>query len=201
MRNILWFFAIGALIGCSASTQKEGQKHDSQALEEAINQITGEQVELSAGMTQWKEGKDFFWFSDNEAQTMRNICLYTYPGDTLDEALVVSKRDSVMQRNIPGERAGMYMHTEKQVPVRHSRLMWEGTPLLRSVGQWEMEGDAMGGPFVSHSWVDTTRGCIVVAEAFVYAPGRNKSEVMKRLEAQLLKLIIHQKTKINRKQR
>lgn len=193
MRNILWLIVFGALISCSEPAKKEEQQQDSQALEKAINEIIGRQAELPKDMTQWKKGKDFVWLSDNEVQTMRNICVYTYPGNSLDESMVVRKRDSVLQRNIPGERAGMYMHTEEQVPVSHSRLAWKGVPLLRTEGLWEMEGDAMGGPFVCHSWVDTTRGCIVVAEAFVYAPGRDKHEVMKRLEAQLLKLNIHQK--------
>jgi hypothetical protein len=191
MRNVLWLFIIGALISCSEPARKGGQQQEKLALEKVISHITGRQVELPKGLTQWKKGQDFVWLSDNEVQTMRNICLYTYPGNRLDEALVVSKRDSVMRSNIPGEREGMYMHTEEQVPVSHSRLTWKGIPLLRSAGLWEMEGDAMGGPFVCHSRVDSTRGCIVVAEAFVYAPGRDKREVMKRLEAQLLKLIIH----------
>ena len=34
-------------------------------------------------------------------------------------------------------------------------------------GLWEMEGDMMGGPFVSHARVDRANGRVVVVEAFI----------------------------------
>ena len=55
-------------------------------------------------------------------------------------------------------------------------------------GLWEMEGDAMGGPFVSHSIVDSSRRRIIVAEGFVYAPGMKKRNLLRQLEASLYTL-------------
>jgi hypothetical protein len=160
------------------------------AIEQTIDSMFGCQIELPQGMTCSRQKQDFIWVSDNEMPTMRNICLYTYPGTNIDATEVVPKRDSVMQQNIQGEVAGMYMHTESKVPVIQKLVTWQGRQLLRTEGLWEMEGDAMGGPFVSHSWVDTLRRRIIIAEAFVFAPGRDKHETMKRLEAQLLKIEI-----------
>ena len=37
-----------------------------------------------------------------------------------------------------------------------------------------MEGDMMGGPFVSHAHLDEKNQRVVVAETFVYAPGTKK---------------------------
>ena len=51
-----------------------------------------------------------------------------------------------------------------------------------------MEGDAMGGPFVSHAVIDSVRGRTLVAETFVYAPGEKKRNIMKRMEAVLYTL-------------
>lgn len=160
------------------------------AIEQTIDSMFACRLELPQGMTYSRKGQDFIWVSDNEVPTMRNICLYTYRGTSLDVAEMVRKRDSVMQQNIQGEVDGMYMHTESKVPVSQKLVTWQGRQMLRSEGLWEMEGDAMGGPFVSHSWVDSLRGRIIVAEAFVFAPGRDKQQSMKRLEAQLLKLEI-----------
>lgn len=150
------------------------------------------QLELPQGMTHSRAGKHFLWVSDNEAPTMRNICIYSYPGFALEAGRVTMVRDSVMRENIKGESDGMFMHTEAKVPVTHKMMTWKGHRLLRTAGMWEMEGDAMGGPFVCHSRVDSLRNRVVVAEAFVFAPGRNKEETMKRLEAQLLKLRINE---------
>lgn len=183
------------LILCSCKGGGEGRQSltaTTTALEQTIDSMFGCRLELPQGMTYSHRGQGFIWVSDNEMPTMRNICLYTYPGIHLDAAESVRKRDSVMQLNIQGEEAGMYMHTESKVPVSQKFVTWKGRQLLRTEGLWEMEGDAMGGPFVSHSWADTLRGHIIVAEAFVFAPGRDKQQTMKRLEAQLLKIEIKQ---------
>ena len=157
-------------------------------VEQKIDSVLGCQLELPSGMTHYRMGQNFIWVSDDDVPTMRNICLYSYPGTSLLAEETVRKRDSVMQLNIRGEVENMYMHTESKVPVKQKLISWQGRQLLRTEGLWEMEGDAMGGPFVSHSRVDTLRGRIVVAEAFVYAPRRDKEETMKRLEAVLLKM-------------
>ena len=176
------------LCACHKSTASQTGEAAAQTPGHVIDSMFGCQVPIPQGMNAWKTGRDFIWLSDNEATTMRNVCLYTYQGDELRPELVAAKRDSVMQRNIPGEVEGMYMHTEGRVPLRQAIVSHEGHRILRTTGMWEMEGDAMGGPFVSHSRIDSLRGRILVAEAFVYAPGRPKEEVMKRLEAELLKL-------------
>ena len=53
-------------------------------------------------------------------------------------------------------------------------------------GLWEMEGDMMGGPFVSFARLDEVNNRVVVAEGFVYAPETDKKKnMMRRLEASL----------------
>ena len=48
--------------------------------------------------------------------------------------------------------------------------------------------DSMGGPFVSHSRVDTETNRVVVVEGFVYAPEKMKRGLMRRLEGSLYTL-------------
>jgi len=48
-----------------------------------------------------------------------------------------------------------------------------------------MEGDKMGGPFVSHAHLDEKNQRVVVAETFVYAPGTKKAKLLRRGEASL----------------
>lgn len=137
---------------------------------------------IPEGMTLSRKAKDFLWFTDNGASIMRNICLYSYPAEALDTALVIQKRDSVMRQNMPGEEPQMYMKTEAGLPVGYQ---WSAGGILRTSGWWEMEGDMMGGPFVSHSRLDKKRGRILVAEAFLYAPDRDKELPLQRLEEAL----------------
>ena len=118
---------------------------------------------------------------------MQNICVYVYPGDSLDPVKALAARDSVMRRAIPGERQGMYMQTVHG-SVKYALSTEKGRTLMTSRGLWEMYGDAMGGPFVSHSVVDTARRRIVVAEAFVYAPEMKKRNLIRQAEAALYTL-------------
>ena len=70
-----------------------------------------------------------------------------------------------------------------------------GRYVLEARGFWKMENDMMGGPFVSHSSVDTVNNRVVVVEGFVYAPEKMKRTMIRRLEAALytLRLPVPQK--------
>jgi hypothetical protein len=59
----------------------------------------------------------------------------------------------------------------------------ENTPTytLESRGVWEMEGDFMGGPFVSRLLLSPDSKTLFFIEAFLYAPGREKRELMQEL--------------------
>lgn len=143
------------------------------------------QMDTPAEMNTTKEGLDFTWITDNGTGIMRNICLYSYPASGLDSSVVISRRDSVMRLNIPGETDGMYVETDRRMPVRHT-LTPEGR--LRTEGTWQMKGDMMGGPFVCHSIYDPQDRRVIVAEAFLFAPDRDKATAMKRLEEILFTL-------------
>lgn len=153
----------------------------------AVDSVLGCGIKIPADMKYCKKGDGFLWFSDNAASGMQNICVYAYPGDSLDQAAAFAARDSIMKRAIPGERRGMYMQTVRG-SVRSAVLAEKGRTMMISRGLWEMHGDAMGGPFVACSVVDTAERRIVVAEAFVYAPEMKKRNLIRQAEASLYTL-------------
>lgn len=53
-----------------------------------------------------------------------------------------------------------------------------------------MENDGMGGPFVSHSRVDTENNRVIVVEGFVFAPEKAKRGLVRRLEGSLYTLCL-----------
>ena len=92
-----------------------------------------------------------------------------------------------MKINIPGSLEGQYMATDANyVDVKDFSV--KGEYAFEARGLWYMEKDMMGGPFVSHARVDRANGRVVVVEAFVYAPERNKRELMRQMEAALYTL-------------
>ena len=141
-------------------------------------------------LTSYKMGEQFFWTSNNTASGLENICMYSYPyegPETFNKEYMTAKRDSVMKVNLPGEKPGMYMKTDSLCTmikpiVVHNRYAME----MR--GLWYMEHDAMGGPFVSHSRIDTETNRVIVVEGFVYAPEKMKRGLIRRLEGSLYTL-------------
>lgn len=141
-------------------------------------------------LTSYKKGDHFLWTSNNTASGLENICMYSYPYEgpqTFTKEYILHKRDSVMQKNLPGEKPGMYMQTDTLCTVIKP-IVVHNMYAMEARGLWIMKGDCMGGPFVSHSRVDTETGRVVVVEGFVYAPEKMKRGLMRRLEGSLYTL-------------
>ena len=150
------------------------------------------QLWAPAEIKSYKKGKDFFWASSNTASGLVNICMYSYPYEgprTFNKQYVLAKRDSVMKANIPGTEPRMYMATDT-LCTSVKPIAVKGEYAMETRGLWKMEHDAMGGPFVSHSRVDTLNNRVVVAEGFVYAPEKMKRGLIRRLEAALYTLCL-----------
>lgn len=176
-----------AEINTAISTLRAGSNRKA---ESSIRRMFGWDMLIPAEMKAGKTGRNFIWLSDNRPDRMRNICVYSYGGTTLDAHRALAARDSVMRLNIPGELDGMYMQTTPG-SVTAGLATEDGRTVMISRGLWEMRNDAMGGPFVSYSVVDSANSRIIVAEAFVYAPGTNKRNLIRSAEAALYTLGRH----------
>ena len=155
-----------------------------------VDSAFGSKVWLPAELTSSKQGKDFFWASTNTASGNQNFVIYSYPytdKETFTKEYFIHKRDSVMQANIPGAQEGMYMTTDA-VTVETKPINVQGKYAQEARGLWRVKGDFMGGPFVSHTRVDTINNRVVTAEVFVYSPNKLKRNLIRMLEASLYTL-------------
>ncbi len=144
----------------------------------------------------YKKGTDFFWTSNNTASGMVNICMYSYDyegPETFNKKYILAKRDSIMEKNLPGSAPGMYMQTDT-LCTTITPIMVHGGYAMEARGLWFMKNDGMGGPFVSHSRVDTENNRVIVVEGFVFAPEKMKRGLMRRLEGSLYTLNLPQET-------
>lgn len=138
-----------------------------------------------------KVAKNFFWASSVDRDNTLNVCMYSYPCDdkSIDSLLTlenfVAHRNAVMKANIPGEHEGQYMTTQL-LGLQSECVVRNGVVTQQVRGLWEMANDAMGGSFVSYSWVDSLQKKVIVAEGFVFAPGKKKRELIRELEASVM---------------
>lgn len=172
------------------------RSHSGLAAREARRQFAAD-LFMPADINAIRRGHDFFWASAEGAhENTLNVCMYAFTlpdGAVMDAARFAEKRDSVMRLNILGEPFGgrqPYMSTVKaRLGARAVRL--GGADALEVRGLWQMEYDAMGGPFVAYAVADTARRRVVVAEGFVYAPDHAKRPLIRQLEAGLKTLRIN----------
>ena len=165
-----------------------------------VGSIFGCDVMVPMEVQKYKQGKDFIWASTDRANADMNFVMYSYPytdKNTFTKEYFIHKRDSVMKINIPGAREGMYMTTADSMFVDVKNINVKGEYAFEARGLWEMEGDMMGGPFVSHARVDRPNGRVVVVEAFIYSPKGLKRDLMRRMEAALYTLSLPQEQQID----
>lgn len=158
----------------------------------AVRRQFGYQVSVPEDLQSVKHGTNFLWASSTAADNSLNFCIYTIPhlsANSLGENAMVLIRDSVMKHNVLGPEPNQWMATDRRSTMARSRTV-NGRRIFELRGLWEMEHAAMGGPFVSYAFDDTRRGVLVVAEGFVFAPGKEKRNAMRRLEAALRTVVL-----------
>ncbi len=141
-------------------------------MEEKIRRQFGVQMKVPEAMRASKTSKDFLWIATNGAENLRSLCvLRLADSPKADWARAI---DQMLSQHIHGDQASSSMHLALATVQTHQE---RGIHLL--TGQWMMEGDAMGGPFVAS--VKKTRQSALVLLAFAYAPEREKRNIMRQL--------------------
>ncbi|HZK03672.1 MAG TPA: DUF4837 family protein [Bacteroidaceae bacterium] len=164
-------------------------KH-SHFVKEQMKRIFDCEIYVPMELIKHKIGDNFFWASTDKGERDMNFVAYSFPYtdvNTFTPDYFFNMRNSVMRANIPGPRDGQYMTTPRPyVTVVDSEVRGKYAQIAR--GLWEMENYDMGGPFVSISRVDEKNQRVIVVEAFVYAPGFEKRNLIRRMEAALYTL-------------
>ena len=139
------------------------------------------------------------WCCNNKGPMRRDIVVYSYPytdPNTFTSTFLNSKRDAVLSRVVKGSVEGAYMGTEYKVMpplLQRSVMVNDSTSATEIRGLWKIiNGEAMGGPYVSHTRLDQVNGRVVTAEVFLYAAGQKKRTALRQAEAILYTLSLPQ---------
>jgi hypothetical protein len=163
------------------------RKTHSTMVHDKLNAKFGITLHVPSDFKSWKDTTQFFWAS-NDANTGRtDLVVYTFPytdANTFTKEYLIAKRDSILGAYIPGAFPNSRMATDASTVIYTPvTLQDKYCGILR--GLWHVEGDMMGGPFVSYARLDEANGRIIVTEGFVYAPETSKSKYIRRMEAAL----------------
>ena len=166
-----------------------------------VNQLSELQklsISVPSDMTIDENHTGFSWlkrfrtkFADNNKhEIQQGIIIYTYPyvdDSTFTLDYQIAKRDSVFKYAVPGPTEGSYMATELRFGMQpeFAQKMINGLYVFEMRGLWRVEGDLMGGPFLSISMFDESNNRIVTIEGYVYAPHFEKREYLREMEAMI----------------
>ena len=162
--------------------------YEERALQAPVEKVTGGILHFPSGYRCRKYTDDFVWIADEKQYTNQTVLVYKYPVSgpdvfTLDK--IIEARNEIMKANVPGMFEGSYMTTTTAQEATTRSLRYHGRDFMETRGFWEVQGDFMGGPFVSHSFYSPDGKDVIVLEAFVYAPRYDKRQYLRQVEALL----------------
>jgi len=136
-----------------------------------------------------KAGEAFGWFSFDRIDSHLGVFTNTCSLDSLDGfgALdLIKYRNQLLQQQVPGTNPGSFMTTEERFPVTVTEKSFGGKTWVELRGLWKVQGDFMGGPFVSYFYRDEQNNQFVMLEGYVHAPQKpNKANFIREVEAVL----------------
>ena len=158
------------------------------------NTLLGEfdmKLYLPPGFRVAHQTDDFVWVRYETPDISQGILISTfrYESDsTFTKDFLLAKRDEFLKKNVPGSLPNSYMTTEHRVPSIFNITQHKGNYAAELRGLWRVEGDFMGGPFISLSVLDASKQRIVTVEGFVYAPRFDKRNYLRQVEAMVYSL-------------
>ena len=170
------------------STERErtlnaAKSNGAKSVEQAINQQFGIEMFVPSGYTTRNQIENFIWVSNEYPKASQGFFIYTHPfvpQDKLSVRALVNARNNAA-RLIPGEVNNSYMTTVTKIPNLEKNCYDEFLPQRKIVeingrqwvelrGFWEVEGDYMGGPFVSYTTLDERINKLITIDFYLYAP-------------------------------
>lgn len=136
-----------------------------------------------------KSSNEFVWLRNERQELSEGIFVYSYPyidSSQLQSNNLIQKRNEILKKFVPGALDNSYMTTEmrEQVYIQTGNII-DSLYTIEIRGLWRIQGDSMGGPFVSYTIVDTIKNKIITSEGFVYAQKLKKRDYLRQLEAML----------------
>ena len=162
-----------------------------------IQEKLGFSITIPSGFYIAKDESDFLWLRKELPKNSFGIFIYTTPyKDTLQLELnsLVSVRDRMLQKYVPGPSDGSFMTTEKEyIPPMLNYISTFPTGFAAEMrGMWCLVGDYMAGPFVSYTFHDEKTGDLVTLEGYVYYPNHDKRDDLLQLQSILYSIDLQQ---------
>ncbi len=133
-----------------------------------------------------KTAADFAWLRKITPDIEEGILIYTKPYSDTSEfnyKNIIAYRNQITKKYVPGPLEDTYMKVSDVFPPYWQSVDFKGSyaTLLRS--WWDVKGYALGGPFLSYTFVDTVANRLITIDGYIKAPRKDKRDLLLHLEA------------------
>lgn len=134
-----------------------------------------------------KSTEDFMWVSHDTQYTLQNVLIYKYPKengmDMMAPENIKAATDTMLMENIPGMVENSYMIISPVIDPYVGYRKYKDNHFAEMKGFWEVHGDYMGGPFISHTYYAPDGENMLTILGFAYAPKYDKRTYIRQLDA------------------
>jgi len=162
------------------------KRYEERAIRDTVNRIFGGSPFFPGGYAMFKKTDDFVWVGYHIRKAQLGIFIYSFPykdSTSFFPSNIIAQRNAVLKREVHGQPANSYMTTADIFPPLARNILYNRRHFVEIRGLWEMHNDFMGGPFISHSFLDQTGKNIITLEGFVYHPAGDKRNFLRQVEA------------------
>lgn len=159
------------------------KKNNNEAISTQIKQMFNMNMNIPKGYKIRNSKDNFMWISFELRQASQGMLIYSYPYSgkanfSLDS--LVARRNQ-FSAFIPGPVDGSFMTTSDIEPdLEHIRI--GGRYWAKMRGFWDVQGDFMGGPFISYSTIDIENRRVVTIDLYVFSPKKHKRNYLRGVE-------------------
>lgn len=182
------------------------RKYYERGIYNILNEKFDVTMNVAPGFQIAEEKKDFIWLRYETPEISQGIVLYTFPYVS-DSAFMVNYqlkvRDSILRAHVPGPTTGSFMATERRIEQINNFREHNGNYAAEMRGLWRVVNDFMGGPYISLAVLDAARQRVIVAYGYVYAPSKDKRNLLRQVEAMIYSLKLNnqkENDKLNQQQ-
>ncbi len=133
---------------------------------------------------------NFLWLRKEANIISQGILIYAYPyTDTasFNPRKILSVRNQFTRLYVPGPTDSSFMIVADNYVTPVTRILTLKEELAVEIrGLWEVEKDFMGGPFINYTLVDQKNNMVIALDGYVYAPNKNKADLLRQVQAILL---------------
>ncbi|MBI1286971.1 MAG: DUF4837 family protein [Flavobacteriales bacterium] len=165
------------------------KSYASQLNKEAAGKIKskfGVSLSLPYGYNIATDEDDFIWARYEDKDITQSVLIYSEPYEkenTFTKEGMVEAMDRFSKNYVPGPENGTFMSVYTDYPPLFEETSIGGRYASKLTGMWTVEGALMGGPFVSYATLNPTETRVIYLHGFVYAPGKNKRNYMRQVDA------------------